>query len=288
MLGTHAQISLGSADPVHCGLKDARTQTFTKTFLSLFGATSFLPLKIQIAAGVERLHDAQIERAVLRRMDLGQEQTCLEIGAGRSYPQRSQCQGSPYLARALAEIVRDSSVTLVSSDLIGLNEKVVFFLDRAGVLSTHGQTVVDSSLPISQIATHNGSVTIEPLSSEAMSYPPLRTLVESAEAGSRHHIERVFVRPAFDPELERAAFGLLCVPQVDFRVLGQFADSSVDVVFARYLNPYISQSGSLPLVMQACERVLRSGGDAILHVDGEALLIGEKRDAHTLWRRQVS
>jgi hypothetical protein len=30
--------------------------------------------------------------------------------------------------------------------------------------------------------------------------------------------------------------------------------------------------------------VLRNGGEAILHVDGQPLLIGEKRGAHTSWR----
>jgi hypothetical protein len=284
MIVVHAQPKNDPLAPAHAGLKDTRVAAFTERFLSLFGATSFHPLKMAISAGVERLHDSTIERAVLRRLASAEPQTFLEIGAGRSYPQQSQCQGIPYLARSLAEIASGDRVKVICSDLIGMNEKVVFFLHRGGVLSTAGQTLVDPFLPTSELATRGESVTITPLAAEARGYATLTDLIESAKAVCRRDVEQVFVRPALDPELERSVFGLSCVPQVDFRVLDQFTDASVDLVFARHMNPYVSQIGSLPLVMQACERVLRNGGEAILHVDGQPLLIGEKRGAHTSWR----
>ncbi len=286
MIIVNAQPKNASSDPASCGLKDMCVHAFTEKFLALFGATSFHPLKMQMSAGAERQHDGEIERAVLRRLGAREPQAVLEIGAGRSYPQQSQCQGVPYLSRKLAGITCESGMSILCSDLIGMHEKVVFFLHRGGVLSTAGQTVVDASLPVSELVTQGRVVTIAPLSSEASKTPMLTGLAESAKAVCRSEIERVFVRPALDPELERVAFGLTCVPQVDFCALGQFADNSMDVVFARHVNPYISQTGSLPRVMKACERVLRNGGEALLHVDGEPLLIGEKRDNQTLWRRQ--
>jgi hypothetical protein len=285
MIVTKGPSSNASTTPVENGLKDARLMAATETLLALFGATSLHPLKMQLSAGLERLHDVTIERAVLRRIDAQEPQTFLEIGAGRSYPQQSLSQGVPYLARSLGQIASGTNKSVICSDLIGVHEKVVFFLHRGGILSTHGQTLIDATLPVSELVVEKGRVAIAPLVADGMQHPELVEPTQTAEVFCRQKVERVFVRPALDAELERSLFGLSCVPQVDFCTLAQCADNSIDVLFARHVNPYIVEAGDLPLIMSAVARVLSEGGEAILHVDGKAPYLGEKRDGLTTWNR---
>lgn len=260
-------------------------------YLSLFGAQHLQSgLGFQAHAGSQRDCDAHIASVGFSRIcENENSQSFLEIGCGRSYPQSSKDQGVPHLSRRLVEFASSmgKDFSLRCSDLLGPDEKVVFFLDRNGGLSSYGNTIVSSRLPISIFK--QGGRSLEPLSKIDAEDSDIFIARRQTEELLKTKFEKIFVRPALDPELEERLYGINCDHRVDYRNLRQYQPNQFDFVYSRYLNPSsVEALGALDDLKSAVARVSNDSGQAIIHIDGNELLQGAKIAGKMFWSDETS
>ena len=239
----------------------------------------------RLRSGLERLQDEFISTEIGKRM--GQQERpldVLEVGAGRSYGQKSEDYGAPWLARRLAAHF-GSRIRITASDIIGTDQAVCILSIREQ-LQVNDLTLDSSSkLSFSQLGT-NGVFCVQEITrlpresaSKGRFQDQLREIDAlvpdpiSPNAGARWAI----LRPALDPVVE-GLFGVEVIQKINYLNPASLGRRKFDFVFARHLMP--SELPQAEAIQTALSSVLRPGGGGVICIDGGVHI---NRDKVLVW-----
>jgi len=196
-------------------------------------------LKMGSARRVDSLIEHKVQKKLSQLSD-NMHLTILEMAAGMTYCQKSFHIGAPWLSRSLS-LQHEDRIAVTVSDLhstTGAHKQALVSVSADGEFNIETTRLDFRQLEELGVYSHlqeEPEAAFTPLLHDAAREIWSRTLLEPfPESAGRHF----YLRPLFDPVVERRAFGLETKGEVDLLAPGEdFLCDGFDVIFIRHLPP---------------------------------------------------